>query len=128
VICALLAIINIGSNTAFNALVSLPLIALYISYFIPTLFILIRKLQGRHPQYGPFKLGRWGILINLFAIIYILFVLSFVALPTILPVMAVNMNYAGPLVLAVILIALLDWVISGRHRFDVPVPPALAAR
>ena len=126
VICALLAIINIGSTTAFNALVSLPLIALYISYFIPILFILIRKLQGRHPQYGPFKLGHWGIPINLFAVLYILFVLSFVALPTIKPVTAANMNYAGPLVLAVIIIALADWVISGRKRFRVPVSRALA--
>jgi choline transport protein len=108
-------------------LVSLPLIALYISYFIPTLFILIRKLQGRHPQYGPFKLGRWGIPINLFAVVYLLFVLCFIALPTILPVTADNMNYAGPLVLAVIILALSDWVISGRRRFDVPVSPALAS-
>jgi choline transport protein len=123
----LLAIINIGSTTAFNALISLPLIALYISYFIPILFILIRKLQGKHPQYGPFKLGHWGIPINLFAIVYILFVLSLVALPTIKPVTGLNMNYAGPLVLAVILAALGDWFISGRHRFEVPVPRAVAA-
>jgi hypothetical protein len=122
VICALLAIINIGSTTAFNALISLPLISLYISYLIPIVFILIRKVQGKHPQYGPFRLGRWGIPINLFSVLYILWVLSFVALPTIRPVSAINMNYAGPLVLAVILIALADWFTSGRHRFRVPVP------
>jgi len=58
--------------------------------------------------------------------VYILFVLSFVALPVIKPVTAANMNYAGPLVLAVIVVALTDWCITGRKRFQVPVPRALA--
>jgi hypothetical protein len=87
---------------------------------------MIRKLQGRHPQYGPFKLGRWGIPINLFACVYIDYMLSFVALPTVIPVTAVNMNYAGPLVLGVMIIAVADWIFRGRHRFEVPVPRALA--
>jgi hypothetical protein len=125
-----LAIVNIFSSTAFSALISLPLISFYISYFIPILFITIRKLQGRRPQYGPFKLGRWGIPINLFSCMYILFMISFVCLPTARPVTAVNMNYAGPLILAVITVALADWVISGRHRFEVPVllPPQESRR
>lgn len=101
------------------------MIALYISYFIPILFIMIRKLQGRHPKYGPFKLGRWGIPLNLFSLIYILFILSFVALPPYRPVTAANMNYAGPLVLFVMAMALVDWFINGHRRFKVPVPRAL---
>ena len=124
-VCVLLAIIPIGSTVAFFALVSLPMISLYISYFIPILFIMIRKLQGRHPQYGPYKLGRWGIPINLFALLYILFILSFVALPPFRPVNTINMNYAGPMVLAVAAIALVDWIFNGRRRFQVPIPRAL---
>jgi hypothetical protein len=120
-----LAIIPIGSSVAFYALISLGLVSFYISYFIPILFILIRKLQGRHPQYSLFRLGRWGVPINLYALIHILFILSFVVLPPARPVTGTTMNYAGPLALAVIAIALMDWVISGRHRFKVPVPPAI---
>ncbi|KAK4502131.1 hypothetical protein PRZ48_005554 [Zasmidium cellare] len=120
IICCLLSIINIGSTTAFNALISLPLISLYISYGIPTLFLLIRKLRGRAPEMGPFNMGRWGVLVNALSVMYILYVLSFVALPTILPVTGNNMNYAGPLVLAVAIIAVTDWVVSGRKRFILP--------
>jgi hypothetical protein len=86
---------------------------------------MIRKLQGRHPKYGPFRLGRWGIPINLLAVLYILYIVSMAALPPFMPVTAGNMNYAGPLLLLVIAFALADWFISGRHRFQVPVPPTL---
>jgi len=101
------------------------LLTLYISYVIPIIFLLLRKVRGRHPQYGPFKLGRWGIPVNLFAVVYILYVLCFIPLPTILPATALNMIYAGPLVLAVILLAVIllalaHWVFSGRFRFQIP--------
>ncbi|TVY88655.1 Choline transport protein [Lachnellula willkommii] len=123
-IMCLLALIYIGSNTAFNALISLPTIGLYMSYFIPILFIVIRKLQGRHPKYGPFKLGRWGLPINMLAMCYILYILAFVGFPTELPVTADNMNYAGPLVVALILLAIGDFFITGRKRFVVPTAPS----
>lgn len=123
-ICCLLAIINIASSTAFYALISLPTIALYISYFIPILFLVIRKLQNRHPAYGPFKLGRWGLPINLFSLVYIIYIIVFLPFPSMRPVTALNMNYAGPLVGAVILMALGDWFISGRKRFSVPIARA----
>jgi len=124
-ICVLLAIIPIGSTVAFYALISLTVVSFLVSYSIPIFFIVIRKLQGRHPQYGPFKLGRWGIVINLCALVYILFVLSFVVLPPSRPVTAATMNYAGPLVLAVIALAVIDWIISGYRRFKVPVRRAI---
>ena len=38
-----------------------------------------------------------------------------------MPVTAVNMNYAGPIMGAVILFALADWTVNGRKRFTVPV-------
>ena len=120
VICCLLSIVNIGSTTAFNALVSLPLIALYISYGIPIFFLLLRKIRKRTPTLGPFNLGRWGIVVNLVAVLYIVYILCFVALPTVMPVSASNMNYAGPLVLAVAIIAVCDWIVSGRKRFELP--------
>lgn len=122
--CCLLALVSIGSSTAFNALIALPLIALYVSYFIPILFLVVRKLQNRHPAYGPFKLGRWGLPVNLFSLVYIVYILVFVPFPTVLPVTAANMNYAGPLFGAVVVVALGDWFVSGRKRFEVPIAAA----
>jgi hypothetical protein len=38
-----------------------------------------------------------------------------------MPVTALNMNYGGPVMGAVILFALVDWFIWGRKRFSVPI-------
>lgn len=119
-VCCILSMISIGSTTAFNAMISLPLMALYISYGIPVAFLLTMKLRGRAPRLGPFYLRHGGVFVNALAVAYILYVLSFAALPTVLPVTSANMNYAGPLVLAVMLAAAADWCLSGRRRFWLP--------
>ncbi|KAF2867084.1 amino acid/polyamine transporter I [Massariosphaeria phaeospora] len=120
----LLALINIGSSTAFNAFISLPALALYISYFFPILFLFIRRVSRSHPEpipWGPFQLGALGPIVNLAAMCYIIFIIIWLPLPTFLPVDGLSMNYAGPIIGAVILGALLDWCISGRKRFQVPI-------
>lgn len=93
---------------------------LYISYVIPIIFILIRKLQGRHPAYGPFALGRWGIPINIFAIVFGIYVIIFTPFPVERPVTAENMNYAGPILGFVVLLAFVDYFFSGHKRFILP--------
>ncbi|KAI0149450.1 amino acid/polyamine transporter I [Pestalotiopsis sp. NC0098] len=119
-VCVILCMISIGSTTAFNAMISIPLIGLYISYGIPIAFLLTLRLRNRLPELGPFRLGSYGTIINALAVSYILYILSFAALPTVLPATSDNMNYAGPLVLAVMLAAAADWFVSGRHRFKLP--------
>lgn len=119
----ILALINIGSSTAFNAFISLPALALYISYFFPIFIFFFRRLSRAHQSipWGPFKLGIFGPFINLGALCYIIFTVIWMPFPTILPVNSLNFNYAGPLVGAVIIGAILDWCVSGRKRFQVPV-------
>ena len=82
---------------------------------------MLKKIRGEHISYGPFKLGRYGIATNILALAYLLFVIVWMPFPTMLPVKGSNMNYAGPLMGAIIVGALLDWVISGHKRFKVPL-------
>ena len=124
VVIVLLQLINIGSSTALFAILGVSTIGLYMSYTLPILFILLTKLRDPHSiRYGPFKLpgGFVGIAINAFAVLYGVFILIWLPFPPFMPVTAVNMNYAGPIIGGVILFALLDWAISGRKRFTVPV-------
>ncbi|KAH7126611.1 amino acid/polyamine transporter I [Dendryphion nanum] len=119
----ILALINVGSSAAFNAFISLPALALYISYFFPIFFLFLRRLSRARSsiQWGPFKLGFFGPFINLGAMCYLVFSIIWMPFPTMLPVDQLNFNYAGPIIGAVIVGALLDWCISGRKRFQVPV-------
>lgn len=121
----LLAIIYIISTPAFNALIALTAISISVSYVPPILFITIRKIRGQHPPYGPIKLGRYGLPINLLSLAYLIYAITWMPFPAILPVTAGNFNYSGPLLGAVIIGAPIDWVISGHKRFKVPVAPKL---
>ena len=96
-----------------------------VSYIPPILFILLRKIRGQHIPHGAFKLGRFGIATNVVALGYLFFVIIWIPFPTELPVTGNNMNYAGPLLGAIIIAALLDWIISGHKRFKIPVPQKL---
>ncbi|KAF2731537.1 amino acid transporter [Polyplosphaeria fusca] len=116
-----LSLIFLASTTAFNALISLQAFALHISYFLPVLFILIRRLRGPPPLYGPFKLGAWGIPLNVFGLCYLTYVVLWMPFPQLLPVNKDNMNYSGPIFAVVIIGALADWCINGRKRFAMPV-------
>ena len=93
---------------------------LYLSYVMPLAFALIRKLQGRHPIYGPFQLGIWSIPVNIAGLAFGIFMVIFIPFPVVLPVTAATMNYAAPILGFVMLLALIDWFTSGHKRFEVP--------
>lgn len=124
VVIVLLSLINIGSTTAFYAIISLSLLALYISYVIPIVFFVLRKLSGEHVVYGPWCLGRWGLVVNVFAILYAIFIIIFLPFPPRLPATVGNLNWSGPVLGFVILFALADWFVSGKKRFRVPTEKA----
>ena len=121
VVVVCLSLIYIASAAAFNALVSLQTFALHVSYFLPILFMLMRRIRGPPPPYGSFKLGAFGIPINVFSLCFLIYVTIWMPFPQTLPVTKDNMNYAGPVFGAVVVGALLDWFINGRKRFQMPV-------
>ena len=126
-IVSLLMLLNIASVSAIFAILSLGNIALYLSYLTAIIFFLIHKLRGRPLVYGPFKLGKAGYAINAFAICYLVFIVIWLPFPPFLPVTWSNMNYAGPIVGAVIIIAIVDWFIWGHKRFSVPMEKSVFA-
>ena len=113
-----------GSTTAFYALTSLSTLALYFSYCVPATLILIRKLQGTFPAYGPWKIGGGylvGLGINIFAFAWGWYCVFCLCLPTLMPVSAANMNWAGPILAAVLVIAVSQWFMGGREQFHIPL-------
>jgi choline transport protein len=119
---SLLSLINIGSTTAFNALLSLATIGFYFSYGIPILMFTIRRFSHERPiEFGPWNMGRLGLTVNILAIAFCTFLIIFLPFPTVLPVTAQNMNYASVVFIGVIVFSLVDWVIRGRKRYTGPI-------
>ena len=119
---ALLGLINLGSTTAFNAMVSLALLGQYTTYVLPTIFILYRRI---HPKknipFGPWTLGKWGIPINIFTIGFSFLTIAFNVLPPLFPVTAANMNYAGVVFGAALIICGLLWFMIGKRHYAGPI-------
>jgi urea carboxylase system permease len=84
VITILLLVLNVGNQKAFFVLTSVAIIMFYIAYLCVTGPLLIRRLRGKWPTptHGPyFKLGRWGVVVNLLAVIFQVGVLVNLAWP-----------------------------------------------
>ena len=119
-VIVLLSLINIGSSTAFNAIISLATVALYVSYIIPIFCPVLKRLSGEKIVWGPWTLGRFGLVINVFALCYSVYICIFLPFPSQQPVTAVNMNYAAPVFGFVILFAVADWFLRGRKIYVGP--------
>jgi urea carboxylase system permease len=69
---ALLAI-NVGNQSAFLVITGIAIIMFYMAYLGVTGPMLVQRLRGNWPKpdHGPFfSLGRWGLLVNILAVIY----------------------------------------------------------
>lgn len=95
VLQALLGFIYLGNTTAFNAILSMAIIGMYLSYLLPIIYMVIYgRSKLNKNDYGPFKLGPGGVLVNSIAIVWLIFAMIFSTFPNFQPVTAQNMNYS----------------------------------
>ncbi len=84
VLALALMAINVGNQSAFLVLTSLAIIMFYIAYLGVTAPMLVRRLRGDwpRPDHGAFfSLGRWGLPVNILAVIYGALVMVNIAWP-----------------------------------------------
>ena len=84
VITILLLVLNVGNQRAFFVLTSVAIIMFYIAYMCVTGPLLIARLRGKWPtpEHGRyFNLGRWGLPVNVLAVIFQIGVLINLAWP-----------------------------------------------
>ena len=73
VLALVILAINIGNQSAFLALTSVAIVMFYIAYLGVTIGMLRKRIRGEWPKpdHGPyFSLGRWGMLVNVVAVVY----------------------------------------------------------
>ena len=90
IVCIIINLIGLGSYTAIAAIFSLTAIALDWSYCIP---ILCKMIYGKFEP-GPFHLGKASFWINLYAVMWTLFVSIIFVLPSVLPVTPQNVGFS----------------------------------
>ena len=138
-IACLLALINIGSSTAFNDIISLAIVGLFSSYLIVCILFLWRRMSGHIKSYAdtpefvanvPGKQlvwGRWrlpktfGILNNIFSIIYLIIILFFSFWPSTTPVTASTMNYSSLMLGAAIIFSIIYYFVWAKKVYEGPV-------
>ena len=121
-IAALLTLINIGSTTAFNAIVSLQVVSLMFTYAVSLSCILYRRLTW--PASLPnarWSLGRWGVIINIVGLMYVLFACFWSFWPTYAHIDAGNFNWAVVVFVSVFASCLIMYHIQGKHVYIGPV-------
>jgi urea carboxylase system permease len=75
VIAALILVVNIRTPQIFTAVTSVAIIMIYLAYLLVTVPLLVSRLRGRWPLddtggQGYFSLGRWGLPVNILAVLW----------------------------------------------------------
>ncbi|KAG2603268.1 amino-acid permease BAT1 homolog isoform X1 [Panicum virgatum] len=114
-----MALTALGSQVAFQAMVSITTLGLYISYALPIVFRVTTARKTFVP--GPFHLGRYGVAVGAAAVAWVALVTVLFCLPVAYPVAKDNFNYTPVAVGGVLALSLAAWVLHARFWFRGPV-------
>lgn len=122
IISCVLSLINIGSLTAFNAIISLNVAALMYTYIISISCVIYRKIW--HPDTLPprrWDMGRWGLPVNIIGLLYCCFALFWSLWPGYRSVTLQNFNWSVVIFVGVFFISLGMYVVKGKKEYTGPV-------
>lgn len=70
----LILVVNVGQPQIFTVVTSVAVVFIYAAYLTVTVPMLLKRLKGEWPGEGPgkgyFSLGRWGLPVNIIAVIW----------------------------------------------------------
>jgi amino acid transporter len=118
----LILVVNIGSPQIFTAVTSVAIIMIYIAYLLVTAPMLRRRLKGEWPGPGAgtdgyFSLGRWGLPVNILAVLWGTAMAINLAWPREEVYGPGVLSYIAPIFIgAVIAIGLAWYFTRGRHQ------------
>lgn len=110
---------SLGSIVAFEAMVSIATIGLYIAYALPIFFRVTLAQKSFVP--GPFNLGRFGVLIGWISVLWVAIISVLFSLPVAYPITEETLNYTPVAVGGLFILTLSYWILSARHWFKGPI-------
>ena len=139
-IACLLGLINIGSTTVFNDVISLTVGALYFSYLICSILLLWRRCTGGIAESydlipavpdaeddiqlasGPWRIpGIPAIAVNILGICYMIVILFFSFWPAAMPVTPAIMNYSVLVLGTVVIFSILYYSFRAHKMYNGPL-------
>lgn len=121
VITVLLSLINIGSDVALNAIVSLTITSLMTSYIITISCLVIKRLRGQPLPPHRWSLGRFGLAVNLGALAFLLPLFVFAMFPLTAEVDVTTMNWSVVMYGGMLIFSTAYYWLGGRHSYIPPV-------
>ena len=97
---------------AYAVVTSISVIALYASYIVPVFLEWKATRRGEGFRRGPFHLGKYGRVINVIALIWVVFISTILSLP--------DEMRAGKTILGLMALLSLWYALSKRHNFRGP--------
>ncbi|KAH7151172.1 amino acid permease-domain-containing protein [Fusarium sp. MPI-SDFR-AT-0072] len=119
VVEVIIGLISLGSELAYNAIVSGAGVCFALAYAIPVTVALVRGRSVLPPR-PHFDLGRWGYFVNYVSVAWALLTVVIYVMPLYLPVTGENignMNWAALIVGATFLFSGVWWVFGARFRY-----------
>ena len=110
---------SLGSTVAFNAMVSIATIGLYIAYALPIFFRVTLARRSFVP--GPFNLGRYGIFVGWVAVLWVTTISVLFSLPVEYPITNETLNYTPVAVGCMLIVTISTWILNAQHWFKGPV-------
>ncbi|PGH15112.1 hypothetical protein AJ79_02638 [Helicocarpus griseus UAMH5409] len=120
-ITILLSLINIGSTEAFNAIASLTIASLFMSYLVCIGCFIYRRTRWKQMPPTRFSLGAFGLPLNIFSFYYLCFAIVFTFFPNMNNPTPVTMNWSILVFGIVVIFAVLQYLIHGKKIYEGPV-------
>ncbi|XP_072950745.1 amino-acid permease BAT1 homolog isoform X3 [Typha angustifolia] len=114
-----MALTSLGSLVAFQAMVSIATIGLYIAYALPIFFRVTLARKSFVP--GPYNLGRYGVLVGWVAVLWVATITVLFSLPVAYPITKDTLNYTPVAVGGLFILVVSSWILSARHWFRGPI-------
>lgn len=119
----ILALIIIGSTTAFNIILSVSATGLFTSYLVVIATVLARKLRNEPFPASRFVIPRTiGTFVNIIALCFLSVAFLFLFFPAAPAPDAAGMNWGVLIYGVAVLFSMVYYYVKGRYEYDVSIP------
>lgn len=121
VILIVVALLNFGGSEVFNSIIGLMTGAVGLTYALSIACVLWRRLYGEPLPPARWSLGRWGVPINIIAVLYELFSTIISFFPLFAKVDAKSMNWGIAMFGGVAILCVVNYLVHARKIYQGPV-------